>query len=362
MINKERKVLSAVLVVAAFYVFVTALIMFNVEPQINPVTGSPTFKSFFDALYWATVTLTTVGYGDVCPVTSTGRFVSMLSSIFGVAIIALPSGILTASYLDELRSNRVGRQSGDTPVQEVKEVEESSNNKKRFVSLETGNKSLRNMKDHLIVTISRELGSGGRTVGRKLAEQLGVRYSDKDLVNALRKKFNLTTSHIEELKGEKKNWLSDLIKWVAPMPKEKQLVDVDSKFIQEFRSEVTTDDVFKAETEILKGIADEGSCVIAGRSGFFVLKDYPDKVDIFITAPRKNRIARVMRKQNLTEDQAAAVIDSVDASRENYIKRYTGTSRYDARNYDLVINMDGLTEDEAVALILAYIKDENTGA
>ena len=105
-IRKEHQVLGAVLVVAAFYVFVTALIMFNVEPQINPITGEPTFNSFFDALYWATVTLTTVGYGDVCPVTSIGRFVSMLSSIFGVAIIALPSGILTASYLDELRNRK----------------------------------------------------------------------------------------------------------------------------------------------------------------------------------------------------------------------------------------------------------------
>ncbi|WP_314673049.1 potassium channel family protein, partial [Segatella salivae] len=61
------------------------------------------FHSFFDALYWATVTLTTVGYGDMCPVTDIGRFVSMLSSLFGIAIIALPSGVITARYLDELR-------------------------------------------------------------------------------------------------------------------------------------------------------------------------------------------------------------------------------------------------------------------
>ena len=105
-LRKERKILYSVLFVAMFYVFVTALIMFNVEPQINPMTGEPTFRSFFDALYWATVTLTTVGYGDVCPVTNVGRFVSMLSSIFGVAIIALPSGVITASYLDELRKQK----------------------------------------------------------------------------------------------------------------------------------------------------------------------------------------------------------------------------------------------------------------
>ena len=105
-IRKERQVLLSVLMIAIFYVFVTALLMFNTEPRFNPETGAETFRDFFDALYWATVTLTTVGYGDLCPVTDLGRFVSMLSSIFGVAIIALPSGVITASYLDELRKQK----------------------------------------------------------------------------------------------------------------------------------------------------------------------------------------------------------------------------------------------------------------
>lgn len=105
-IKKERGVLLSVLGISIFYVFITALIMFNVEPHVNPATGTVTFASFFDALYWATVTLTTVGYGDLCPVTDIGRCVSMLSSLFGVAVIALPSGVITASYLDELRSTK----------------------------------------------------------------------------------------------------------------------------------------------------------------------------------------------------------------------------------------------------------------
>jgi voltage-gated potassium channel len=105
-LSKERHVLFSVLILALFYIFITALIMFNAEPHINPATGQETFSSFFDALYWATVTLTTVGYGDLCPVTDIGRVVSMLSSLFGVAIIALPSGVITASYLDELRNSK----------------------------------------------------------------------------------------------------------------------------------------------------------------------------------------------------------------------------------------------------------------
>lgn len=100
---KERQVLSSVLILAILYIFVTALVLFNVEPHVNPYTGQQTFHSFFDALYWATVTLTTVGYGDMCPVTDIGRLVSMLSSLFGIAIIALPSGVITARYLDELK-------------------------------------------------------------------------------------------------------------------------------------------------------------------------------------------------------------------------------------------------------------------
>lgn len=109
-LKKERHVLLGVLLLALFYIFLTALIMFNAEPHINPSTGEVTFNSFFDSLYWATVTLTTVGYGDLTPVTDVGRIVSMISSIFGVAIIALPSGVITASYLEELREMRARKE------------------------------------------------------------------------------------------------------------------------------------------------------------------------------------------------------------------------------------------------------------
>ena len=105
-VRKEKGVLFTVLIISLFYVFLTALIMFNAEPHVNPDTGAVVFENFFDALYWATVTLTTVGYGDMVPVTDIGRVVSMLSSLFGVAIIALPSGVITASYLEELRAEK----------------------------------------------------------------------------------------------------------------------------------------------------------------------------------------------------------------------------------------------------------------
>ena len=208
------------------------------------------------------------------------------------------------------------------------------------------------IRNPFVITVSRELGSGGRTVGRKLAEKLGVRYSDKELIGALKNQFNLNTTSIEKLKSKKKNWFDDYVQLVAPMPKACLFVETKSVYHPTPASE----ELYKAETEILKAIAAEGSCVIAGRLAFFALKDCPNKVDIFITASLQNRVERVMRKQNLTEAEAREAIDRVDRGRENYVKRFSGLSRYDARNYDLVLNMDQLKdEDEAVAVILKYI-------
>ena len=96
-LHKSKKALSAVGTLAVGYVFISAIFIFNVEPQ--------TFPTFFDAIYWATVSLTTVGYGDLYPVTLAGRIVAMVSSFFGIAIVALPAGIVTAEYTSAIRKS-----------------------------------------------------------------------------------------------------------------------------------------------------------------------------------------------------------------------------------------------------------------
>jgi len=96
-IRNQRVPLLAVCTLAAAYVLLSALVIFNVEPD--------TFETFFEAFYWAMVSLTTVGYGDIYPVSVAGRVVAMLSSLIGIAVVALPSGIITAGYMDELRKN-----------------------------------------------------------------------------------------------------------------------------------------------------------------------------------------------------------------------------------------------------------------
>jgi len=93
-LKSSKDSLVAVCALAGGYIMVSALVIFNVEPD--------SFNSFFDAIYWATVSLTTVGYGDIYPVSTLGRIITMISSIFGIAIVALPAGIITAGYMNEI--------------------------------------------------------------------------------------------------------------------------------------------------------------------------------------------------------------------------------------------------------------------
>ncbi len=97
-LKKSKKPLIAVGSLAVGYIVISAIVIFNVEPD--------SFDTFFDAVYWATVSLTTVGYGDIYPVTVLGRAVAMLSSFFGIAVVALPAGIVTAEYLSTLKDDK----------------------------------------------------------------------------------------------------------------------------------------------------------------------------------------------------------------------------------------------------------------
>ncbi len=206
-----------------------------------------------------------------------------------------------------------------------------------------------------VITINRELGSGGRTIGRKLAEKMNVAFYDKALINELKKKFQLDTEQIEKLKSGKSDWWRDFINSAMFMGQGMNEMWYYQRMTGEEAYLVTSSDMFKVEKEILQNVASEASCIIAGRSGFSVFADHPNHLSIFIQAPLEHRIQRIMGKQNLTHEEAEKIIKKVDEMRESYVKKYTGTSRYDTRNYDLVINMEGKSEDDAVELILDYI-------
>ena len=212
-----------------------------------------------------------------------------------------------------------------------------------------------NTSNKFVITINRELGSGGKTVAKKLAQKLGVPFYDKAHLQSLEDKEGLNEEKIESLKAKKRTWWPDL----------KKIVELDGGFAVSIYDHLPnyavpekndTDKKFWTEQEILKGIVDAESCVVAGRCSFVTFKDHPNHLNIWIQSPLECRVERVMKKKGIaSKEEAEKFIKEVDQMREDYVKRHTGASRYDTRNYDLVISMEGKTEDDAVDLILKHI-------
>jgi len=212
--------------------------------------------------------------------------------------------------------------------------------------------NIMNKNEKFVITINRELGSGGRTVGRILAEKLGVPYYDKAIQKPLEEKFNMTSEEIEHLKGNNRSWWEDFKRVLILGESAANSFDY---YDEERKELLTSEAVLKAEKEILYSIAIEESCVIAGRSAFFALNGYPNHLSVLIQASLNYRVKRLMDKRSISEKEAKKIIKEVDETREEYLKNNAHTSRYDTRNYDLVITMDGKTEEEAANVILAYI-------
>ena len=195
-----------------------------------------------------------------------------------------------------------------------------------------------NTNEKFVIAINRELGSGGRTVGRILSGKLGVPFYDKALIQALQKEYNLSVAEIEKLKGRKHGWWADVMRILNIG------LDMRSYYYMPKMSDepdlITTDEMFETETMILENLANH--------------------ISVFIQASLESRVERVMRKQHKTKEEALKVIKKVDEMRENYIKKYTGTSRYDTRNYHLVITADNKTEDEIADIIMKYIESKQS--
>ncbi len=205
-----------------------------------------------------------------------------------------------------------------------------------------------NKNEKFVITINREAGSGGRTVGRKLAEKLGVKYCDKAIVEGLTKKFGLSIERIEEIKAQKKSWWKDINNYYNTLVNSaSQPMDAQAK--------LDNNSIFETEKRILQELAAQSSCVVAGRTGFMVFRQWPNHLNIFIQASMEYRVKRIMNKENVSDEKARNIIAKLDADRETYIKKYENTSRYDTRNYQLVISMDDLSEDDAVEIIMDYI-------
>ncbi len=198
-----------------------------------------------------------------------------------------------------------------------------------------------------VIAINREFGSGGREIAYKLGELLNVNVYDKAILDTLTTKFNLTIEEMQRIKATKPNWWKDFCRFYQQFGAAGQ-----GGYTPQEDREVTSQQIYLAETQILRDLASQESCVIIGRSGFHIFRNHPYAMRIFFIADRKARVKRVMEKFALDEDAASMRIDKIDDARDTYTQTVAGVSRYDARNYDFVFNVTQFPTD-LVAQFLA---------
>ena len=198
-----------------------------------------------------------------------------------------------------------------------------------------------------VIAINREFGSGGREIAYKLGELLNVNVYDKAILETLTSKFNLTVEEMQRIKATKPNWWNEFCRFYQQFGAAGQ-----GGYTPQEDREVTSQQIYLAETQILRDLASQESCVIIGRSGFHIFRNHPYAMRIFFIADRKARVKRVMEKFALDEDAASMRIDKIDEARDTYTQAVAGVSRYDARNYDFVFNVTQFPTD-LVAQFLA---------
>lgn len=198
-----------------------------------------------------------------------------------------------------------------------------------------------------VITISRQLGSGGAYVGQKLAEKLNIYYADREILSRAAKQLAMLEEDLES-RDEK---LLSFWKSFLHIEGFSQDVHIPPKMNFPFDSEI-----FEAESDVIEHIAKERSAIIMGRCGFHILREHPNRVNIFLHADIPFRSKRVQEKFNLSEKNAMELITQSDKERSRYIEIFTGKKWTDARQFDLSLNTGRIGIDKSVALILNYLE------
>ena len=195
-----------------------------------------------------------------------------------------------------------------------------------------------------IITINRECGTGGGEIARLLGEKLGVKVYGRTMLKAVAKQFGTTLEELDRIKAQKSNWWNEFCRFYQQFGA--------ASYVPGSIADPTPMSVYCAEERLLHDLAEKESCIIVGRAGFHIFRNHPNAIHLLLIADRDARIARIAQKQSLTLDEAAKVVDDVDNARDNFVKTVAETSRHDARNYHVCVNITGL-QPETVADFLA---------
>ncbi len=193
-----------------------------------------------------------------------------------------------------------------------------------------------------IITIGREFGSGGREFGRRLAEELGIEYYDKEIISAIAEKTSMSQEYVQEVLEGKPHTL-------YPITIGQSMLIADNFYIQQEQS------IYLAQSEIIRNLAQKSSCVIVGRCADFILRDLKP-YRIFVYADMESRVKRCISRnsdfeKHLTEKEIKKQIIKIDKNRAKYYNYYTGNDWGDKNNYDLCINTTDLVIKDIVPAI-----------
>jgi len=200
------------------------------------------------------------------------------------------------------------------------------------------------MKGNYVITIGRQLGSGGRDIGHKLAAQLNLLFFDKELIRIAAKESGIKEDIFEEA-DEKKTYsllggLLDLRGFLT-----------DDVYTNYYLSNET---LFKIQGDVIRRLAGEKSCLFVGRCADYVLKDHPRCLNVFVCADMNDRVRRVAAVQNISEAKAEEIIQKMDKKRADYYSYFSGKVWGAAQSYDLCINSSTLGIDDTVAFIRRF--------
>ncbi len=195
----------------------------------------------------------------------------------------------------------------------------------------------------MIITISRETGSGGHTVGKLLAEKLGYTFYDKEIVASVAKEMGIDEKLILE-NGEN---MSD-----------QDYIDMKSGFIPHYKeAEVPYEEIKEAQDRVIKSIADKGNCIIVGRGADFILRGRSDVINVFIHADMERRVRRVQRHEGVTgqEERIRKELEEKDRSRTTYYRYFTGGEWGKVENYTLSLDAGIFTKTQCAELIIKAV-------
>lgn len=201
----------------------------------------------------------------------------------------------------------------------------------------------------VIITINRECGSGGGEIARLLAEKLGFKVYNRVMLEEVAKQFDITPEAMDRIKAKKNVWWDDFCRFYQGFGA--------ASYNPGEKPEATPMTLYYAEARLLRELAEEESCIIIGRAAFNIFRDDPNAFHVLIMADRDKRIARIAKKQNLSNEEAAKVLDRIDKERDTFVNNVASTSRFDAHNYDIVLNVTDIEPGKAVDFLCEIIQN-----